>query len=485
MLFNSYDFLALFMPLALIAFYTTNLLRPTLNTLVVFLLSLLFYAYWSPVFTFLLIGSIFLNYLVGQHIKGRHLLFAGIFFNLLILFWFKYIIFVARIAFNEEFVDSTFGIIILPLGISFFTFQQISYLVDRYRGGVVRPNFWTYGAYVTFFPQLIAGPIVRYHDVDRQLQRILRGIPWRRLMVLGLSGMALFMIGLFKKVVIADGLANWSDPIFSAGERPLHTAEVWLGTLAYTFQLYFDFSGYSDMALGIGRMFGLFLPANFYSPYKSRSIAEFWRRWHMSLSFFVRDYVYIPLGGSRKSLGRTAANLILAFTLIGIWHGAGFTFVLWGLYHGALVTLSHMARAYRWFSKMPAAAKTGITFLLVHFGWVMFRAPSVEAAFKLYQDMIIPRLNYGGTVYHVYAEFSFGCVFVGLAALLAFFGPNALELLGSPSHNRFLGDHWPTKRRFSRSGMRRLALPIITGALGFFAVSSIMGLNSTFLYFNF
>ena len=483
MLFNSYDFLALFLPLALIVFYATNLLRPTLNTLAIFLLSLIFYAYWSPLFTLLLIGSIVLNYLIGHRFEDRSFLVAGIVANLIILFWFKYIIFVAGIVFPEEIVESTFGMIILPLGISFFTFQQISYLMDRHRGGVVRPNIWTYGAYVTFFPQLIAGPIVRYHDVDRQLRRIARGIPRQRLVVLGLSGMALFMIGLFKKVVIADGLANWSDPIFSAGDRPLRTAEVWLGTLAYTFQLYFDFSGYSDMALGLGRMFGLFLPANFYSPYKSRSIAEFWRRWHMSLSFFVRDYVYIPLGGSRMGRRRTAANLIFAFTLIGIWHGAGFTFVLWGLYHGVLVALSHMARSHRPLSKMPMIAKTGITFLLVHFGWVMFRAPSVSAALKLYGDMMNSVST--GTVFHVYGEFTFGWVFVGLAALLAFFGPNALELLGSRWHTSLQGLHWPTIRRFSRAYMRRLAMPIMTGALGFLAVSSIMGLTSTFLYFNF
>lgn len=483
MLFNSYDFVVLFLPAVFGLYLISNGLRPRWNGLVLLAASIVFYGYWNPAYVPLLLGSIAVNFWIGRHVERRAVLWLGIAFNLGILFWYKYAFFVLGAVTSAELAEDVLGTIILPLGISFYTFQQISYLVDMRRGRVLRPDLATYGAYVALFPQLIAGPIVRYHDVDRQLQRMLRGIPRGRLLILASSGAALFSLGLFKKVVIADPLAFWADPVFAAAPGgTLSSADAWIGSLAYTFQLYFDFSAYSDMALGLGRMFGLFFPMNFYSPYKSRSIDEFWRRWHMSLSYFVRDYIYIPLGGSRRGPNRQAFNLFVAFTLIGIWHGAGYTFLLWGVFHGLLVIASHGLRRVG-LPKMPAPLGIAATFFLVHLGWVMFRAADISTAMAVYRAMF--SFAGGRPVFHEYGQSALGIGLIAGAAAIAFLAPNTLQLLGSRTHGLIHGLPLPIRRATVRPGLRRILLPAAVGVAAYFSLTSLGSLGSSFLYFNF
>jgi D-alanyl-lipoteichoic acid acyltransferase DltB (MBOAT superfamily) len=295
--------------------------------------------------------------------------------------------------------------IVLPIGISFFTFQQIAYVIDVWRQRIKVGDLLSYAVFVTFFPQLIAGPIVRYQEIVPQLyQKLALGRYFA-------AGIFLFVIGLLKKVVVADNLAQPANSIFDAVERGsgIGFDDAWLGALAYTFQLYFDFSAYSDMALGIGLMLGLRLPVNFDSPYKARSIVEFWRRWHMTLSSFFRDYLYIFLGGNRHGPLRQLGALLVVMGLVGLWHGAGWTFVLWGLYHGVLLMGAHVFahgrrlvggavgwRVHRWHelariaSGMSWVIEWGTTFVLVVLGWVIFRAANLGVAEHMLGAMISP-----------------------------------------------------------------------------------------------
>ena len=479
MLFNSFDFLILFLPLVFVFFCAINFTVPRFNGVVLLLSSLFFYSYWSFYFSLLMLSSILFNFYLGRYCSSRSVVIFGVFVNLSIIVWFKYLIFLTGIFLSAQEVDRLFGLIILPLGISFYTFQQISYLVDMYRGSVTKPSFTSYAAYVSFFPQLVAGPIIRYHDIDRQISRLLNGISRHRLLLLALSGFALFCLGLFKKVVIADSLSLWVDPVFStAGQRSISTLDAWIGSLAYSFQLYFDFSGYSDMALGLGRMFGLIFPLNFNSPYKSLSISEFWRRWHMSLSFFVRDYIYIPLGGSREGYWRQVRNLFLAFLLIGIWHGAGYTFLVWGIFHGALVTISQMSKRLK-LPKVPPILAWFVTFILVVLGWVVFRSESLSQAFSIYSAMF----GFGNSrsVFPYYGQSLLGCSLIVASALIALLMPNTNEILGLRRHSVVLGVKSLKKYYFSHWYL----LPLWVGAALYFALSSLGSSSSSFLYFNF
>ncbi|QDZ10509.1 MBOAT family O-acyltransferase [Devosia ginsengisoli] len=486
MLFNSYEFVFLFLPVTLAAFLISNAVRPSVNGWVLLLASLVFYAYWDLPFVLLLVASLVVNYAVGWRVReSRTVFWLGIALNLALLFWFKYALFTAGIFVGKEGARTILGDIILPLGISFWTFHQISYLVDIRRGSAPRPSLPTYATYVLLFPQLIAGPIVRYKHISWKLQRLFMGLPLRRLVILMSSGLALFALGLFKKAAIADPLSFWADPVFaaaSAGTRPLSTLDAWIGAFAYSFQLYFDFSAYSDMALGLARMVGIIFPMNFFSPYKSRSIDEFWRRWHMSLSYFVRDYIYIPLGGSRSGPSRQMLNLFIAFVLIGIWHGAGFAFLLWGAYHGALVGLSHIVRRIG-VPRMPAVVGVAVTFLLVVFGWVLFRAEDMTTALNVYG----PMFTYSDriSIFNEFAQLQVGILLIALAAGIAFFAPNTSELLASRSHGLIYGLRWPASRRFAAPWFRRYALPALVGVALYFGLTSMGGLGASFLYFNF
>ncbi len=395
MLFNSYTFIFLFLPLTLATFYGFAWLkRLRLATLALALCSLGFYGYWRPVYLPLLLTSIIVNYSIGCKLsdwpqgsrKSRWILTFGLIFNLGLIAYYKYAAFVVTSFIPVPWQLTLqsywqFDHIVLPLAISFFTFQQIAYLVDAAKGEVKGYRFWDYCLFVSFFPQLIAGPIVHHSQVVPQFYRLRTFILNQRNLSLGITA---FILGLAKKVLIADNLSSWVAPVFAHSQEVVFT-EVWVGALAYTFQLYFDFSGYSDMAIGLGLMFNIQLPLNFDSPYKAQSITEFWRRWHITLSNFLRDYLYIPLGGSRRGEWRRYSNLMITMLLGGLWHGAGWTFVLWGGLHGAYLCINHGWRRLR--LQMPGFMAWGLTFLAVVVSWVLFRAETLTDGMNLLATM--------------------------------------------------------------------------------------------------
>jgi len=346
-LFNSYAFLFVFLPATLLVFMAARRGGPGLALGALTLASLGFYGWWDPRFLALLLGSAVANFAFGRALMARPAdarrpwLVAGVVFNLGLLGWFKYAGFLsanlAALGAPTPVLD-----IVLPVGISFFTFQQIAYLVDVSRGLSDRYGFRDYLLFVAFFPQLIAGPIVHHREMMPQLLTG-RGPRAEDFAI----GATLFAAGLFKKVVLADSLAPFASPVFAAADAGLAvtTAEAWGAALAYALQLYFDFSGYSDMALGLARLFGVRLPINFDSPYQATSLIDFWRRWHMTLSRFLRDYLYIPLGGNRQGPARRWVNLMITMALGGLWHGAGWGFLIWGLIHGAGLAANHAWRS--------------------------------------------------------------------------------------------------------------------------------------------
>lgn len=358
----------------------TNRLRGAVHWLIA--ASLLFYGFSRPVSLLILLASIGFNFLCGKEVmkqRGKGWLIIGIAGNLLLLGTFKYAAFFAGIVG----MDQQMPPIALPLAISFFSFTQIGYLVDAYRGKVERHTAREYALFVLFFPNLLAGPIARYGELTPQFTQRSPSPVSENLAV----GLTMVIIGLCKKVVIADSIAAYANLVFdgaASGTVPMF-AEAWIGALAYTFQLYFDFSGYSDMAIGIARMMGITLPVNFNAPYRSHSIREFWRRWHMTLSRFIQEYVYIPLGGSRKGELRTLTNLVLTMLLAGLWHGAGWTFVLWGGLHGIYLVI------HRLWTKtgvtMAGCIALPLTFLAIVVGWVLFRADSLTTAITLLESM--------------------------------------------------------------------------------------------------
>ena len=378
MLFNSYVFLGGFLPLVLGGYFCLARKRRTrVATVFLVLASLFFYAWWDARYLPLLLGSIAFNYAVGRRIertRGKRWLAAGVGVNFLLLGYFKYA------GFFVETGNALFGAawrvpeIVLPLGISFFTFTQTAYLVDAYRGETQGYAPLTYALFVTVFPHLIAGPLLYHKDMIPQFSRLRNFVFSYRNFAVGLTFLS---IGLFKKVVIADHLAPWANLAF-ANAAQLTFLEAWAGALAYTLQLYFDFSGYSEMALGLGWMFNFKLPVNFDAPYKAKSIVEFWRRWHMTLSAFLKNYLYIPLGGSRGGQWLRARNLFLTMLLGGLWHGAGWTFVVWGALHGCYLVVNHQWR--RWGLKLPPGLSWLLTFLCVTVAWVFFRADNLTDA---------------------------------------------------------------------------------------------------------
>ncbi|MES0873935.1 MBOAT family O-acyltransferase [Sinimarinibacterium thermocellulolyticum] len=398
MLFNSYEFIFLFVPVALLGYWSAARWFGASSALWwLVAASLFFYGWWNPVYLPLLLASVGGNYALGRRLsrrgRGTRMLLAiGVAANLGALGYFKYTNFLLGT------VDAIAGTtlnpapIVLPLAISFFTFQQIAYLVDSYRGLTREYSFGRYTLFVVFFPQLIAGPIVHHGEMLPQFARRERMAPRTLNLLVGLS---IFCVGLFKKIVLADGIAVHADAIFAAAARgeTLDFFLGWTGALCYTMQLYFDFSAYSDMAVGLARLFGIRLPINFNSPYKARSIVDFWRRWHMTLSRFLRDYLYIALGGNRRGAARRYLNLFLTMLLGGIWHGAGWTFVLWGAWHGLMLIVNHAWTALRrragWdrdLAVWPVFAWL-LTFVGVVAGWVLFRADSVDTALRMLAAM--------------------------------------------------------------------------------------------------
>jgi len=412
MLFNSHGFIFVFLPLTLLVFHflgRRGLVTQALAFLIV--ASLVFYGWWEPRYLILILVSIAANFGLSEALlrtsrekkrRRKWLMIAGVAGNLAALGWFKYADFFISSSNVMLGTDIHLQRILLPLAISFFTFQQVAYLVDTYRNETAERSFLRYALFVTFFPQLIAGPIVHHKEMLPQFVHTLSGIKLQNLII----GGTIFFFGLFKKVIIADGVSPYSDTVFAmaANGEVLTFLEAWTGALAYSLQLYFDFSGYSDMAIGLARMFGIKLPLNFNSPYKSRNIIDFWRRWHMTLSRFLRDYLYFALGGNRKGEARTYANLMIVMLLGGLWHGAGWTFVLWGALHGIYLLVNHawqhllaqrddaaltsrgiLKRSIGWLGTMAGHL---LTLLAVVFAWVLFRAESVDTAANVYAGMI-------------------------------------------------------------------------------------------------
>ncbi|SFU88675.1 MBOAT family O-acyltransferase [Pseudoduganella namucuonensis] len=392
MVFSSVTFLFYFLPAFLLLYYAL----PWKNAILL-VASLLFYAWGEPRFVPLLLASALLNYGFGLAIaragaRRKLALGLGVAANLGMLGYYKYAGFFADIA--GALLQSRFELpaIVLPLGISFFVFQGISYLVDVYRGQVdPQKSFWNFAMYKAMFPQLIAGPIVRYRQIAGEIEH--REVPAGRLW----RGFKQFVLGLAQKVLVANTVAQAADALFTAGPAHLSTAGAWLAVACYSIQILYDFAGYSNMAIGIGHMIGFSYPPNFDRPYSARSITEFWRRWHISLSSWFRDYVYIPLGGNRLAPWRTYANLAIVFLLCGLWHGAAWTFVLWGAWHGALL-VAERGFLGAWLARMPRAAAQAYTLLMVMLGWVFFRASDVPTALRLLQVMFSP--GDGGPLAH-------------------------------------------------------------------------------------
>ena len=388
MIFSSVTFLFLFLPLVLAATFFAG---KRYRNHVLFATSLLFYLWGEGGFILLLLSSIVATYFTGHWIESnvgvrRKLFLAlGVSVNLLPLFIFKYLNFsldvVAPLFVFTGQVPWQVDAIHLPAGISFFTFQAISYQIDIYRRVTpAEKHLLGCGVYIAMFPQLIAGPIVRYHDIAKQL--VQRTITVKKFS----DGAERFIFGLSKKVLLADPLGVKADEIFSLPLHELTMADSWLGAVCFSLQIYYDFSGYSDMAIGLGRMMGFRLPENFNYPYISRSMREFWRRWHISLSTWLRDYLYIPLGGNRKGTRRTFINLLIVFLLCGLWHGASWTFIAWGLWHGIFLVLERLAPV-----QQTTSLRQGLgwlyTTLVVMIGWVIFRSPDLATGWQFIQVM--------------------------------------------------------------------------------------------------
>jgi alginate O-acetyltransferase complex protein AlgI len=402
MVFSSVVFLFFFLPIFLAAYFLTpTTFGKNLTTLA---FSLVFYSWGGPGFLLLLLGSIAFNFaaaLIIDQFRGRTrsiLLAIAVTANLLLLGVFKYAGFVTE---NLASVLHTFGVsiatttIALPLGISFFTFHCLSYIIDVYRRRfAANRNPIEVALYIALFPQLVAGPIVRYKTVARQLHRR------RHMLALASAGARIFIIGLAQKVLIADQLAELVNVIFEKTPLP-SMLESWIGLLSYTIQIYFDFNGYSNMAVGLGLILGFTFPRNFRLPYSSLSITEFWRRWHMSLSSWLRDYLYIPLGGNRGSAIETYRNLITVFLICGLWHGAAWTFVLWGIWHGLFLVFERLGVG-RVLARLPILLRWTYTILAVMGGWVLFRADDLLSARLMFAGLV-GRHGFGGLSFDVHA----------------------------------------------------------------------------------
>lgn len=404
MLFNSYGFIFLFLPLTLLVFFWLARFGHRISALWLAAVSLFFYGYWNPAYVGLLLASIIFNYGVGiylvkilkesRHVAKQRVLTTAVIINLALLGYYKYTGFFVSNLSAITGSSVAFKEIILPLGISFFTFTQIAFLVDTSKGYVKEVNFIRYTLFVTYFPHLIAGPVLHHKEMMPQFaDSKTYAVRWDNVA----TGILLFTVGLFKKVVWADSFAPFVTAFFdgvssgtATGQLPT-AYEAWGGALAYTLQIYFDFSGYTDMALGIALMFNIRLPINFNSPYKATSIIEFWRRWHITLSTFLKDYLYFPMGGNRHGQNRRYINLLATMVLGGLWHGASWTFVIWGALHGAFLVVNH---AWRWFcgSILPRGYTAWIpswsltlaggvlTFIAVTIAWVVFRASDMTQA---------------------------------------------------------------------------------------------------------
>ena len=460
MLFSSGTFIFYFLPLVLLLYYTVFLKFPRGRNVLLLVFSLLFYAWGEPKFVLVMIGSIIVNYIFGLLIGKWHKklwVVLMLIFNLGLLFVFKYLTYTLGLL-GVKVVE-----IALPIGISFFTFQAISYVLDVYlKKADVQRNPLHLGLYISFFPQLIAGPIVRYDTFASQ-------ITCRKHSVEKFSdGIVRFCMGLGKKVLIANNMAVVADSIFARGGSEYGLIGAWVGIFAYTMQIYFDFSGYSDMAIGMGRMMGFHFLENFNYPYISKSVTEFWRRWHMSLSSFFRDYVYIPLGGNRCSVKRHILNILIVWMLTGLWHGAAWNFILWGVYYGVLLLIEKYLIG-KYIEKIPAFFQHLYTIIAFVFGWALFRAESMLQLKEILGSMI--GLNGAGSIgFFVFTQVLTAKNFIAAVAAIIFSMPVAVLL----------------KRKLEKTKLGAFVVDLSVMVILFACILSLeVGSYNPFIYFRF
>jgi len=481
MLFNSFEYIFAFLPLIFLLYFALAKVRVKAAKIVLILASLFFYAWWKLEYIPILLGSIIFNFTLGNLIREdklkiflskKSVLIFGIAANLALLGYYKYADFFIENVNNALGKDYDSLNLLLPLAISFFTFQQITYLVDSYKGDIKKHSFLSYSLFVTFFPQLIAGPIVHHKEMIPQFESKLNWVKDYKNIVMGIF---IFSLGLFKKVMIADQFAVWATAGFNSSTA-LSLLEAWATSLSYTFQLYFDFSGYTDMAIGAALLFNIKLPFNFNSPYKALNIQNFWRRWHMTLTRFLTEYIYIPLGGNRHGTTRTSINIMLVFLIGGMWHGAGWTFIFWGFLHG-LALIIH--RTWLGLSiTMPKWIAWFITFNFVNVAWVFFRAKDFEDALKVLKGMfsgnlVLPEMlagklsflqSYGIEFGALSGVTPFSVLFIVAGFIVVLFTKNTQQLM----QNNVV----------STSKMLLSAILFTLSVLSFYKVSE-------FIYFNF
>jgi len=471
MLFNSYGYLFLFLPMALVGYFALHR-SSTIALAWLVAASLFFFAWWNPWHLPVVLGSIAFNFWAGRRIMAssgnkRRWLWLGIVGNLLLLGVFKYTHFAWGVVAELSGWQSVIPQIALPLGISFFTFTQIAYLVDTARGEVQETNPVHYALFVTFFPHLLAGPILHHKEMMPQFadstNRLFNPANFAR-------GLFLLALGFGKKVLIADPLGDTASAGY-ANIDALGFHDAWMTTLAYTFQIYFDFSGYTDMALGAALMFNIRLPVNFNSPYLASNIRDFWRHWHITLSRFLRDYLYIPLGGNQTSDTRIATNVMATFLLGGLWHGAGWTFIVWGGLHGAALVI------FRWWQsagfrlhRVPAIL---LTFAFVHFAWVFFRAQSLGDALRMLGKLVPDNLRLNAAQFNLWpSQASIGLPYASPSVGMLLLAAGCLILL--PGNSDYLADNFAARKRDCVWAATLLTLGTLT-----------LGQVTQFLYFNF
>lgn len=483
MLFNSYIFVLLFLPVTVFGYFALNKMnRFSASKVWLIIMSLFFYAYFNVKYLLIIVSSVIFNYFFGKLLLKsskalkKCFLIVAVFFNIAILFYYKYLNFFIdniNLIFSTDFV---FEKILLPLGISFFTFQQISFIIDSYKNNVPQYKFTDYALFVTFFPQLIAGPIVLHNEIIPQFNDINK----KKFNYENFSkGLYAFALGLAKKVLVADAFGRVVDFAYADTDYFLNTSNAIIIMLSYTFQIYFDFSGYCDMATGLGLMFNINIPINFNSPYKSLDDSEFWKRWHITLTRFFTNYIYIPLGGNRKGKRRMYINTMIVFIVSGIWHGANWTFIIWGIIHGIAVLLCKIFR--NTIEKIPKVIKWPINFLFLNFTWIIFRAQDIRQFLFIVKHILICNFQkisgelvenfYSNDLIYIdsiiglkWLKFAFAFAFIILAAFACIKCKNTNEKLESFEPN-------------IKNGFVTVAL-IAISILSFSEISS-------FLYFNF
>lgn len=466
MLFSSMTFIFIFLPIVCGLYFLVRK-NITMANLLLLLASIIFYAWGEPNYVFIMLGTILINYVgaicINKYPKHKKIaLLTTILANLGILFYFKYFNFVMENINRVIGTNFSFLEVIMPIGISFYTFQALSYVIDVYYNKAnVQKNIYKLALYITLFPQLVAGPIIKYHDVANQIDK--RKITFNQFSY----GIKRFIIGLAKKVLIANTMGAIADAIFAQPVYDFSTGVAWLGALAYTFQIFYDFSGYSDMAIGLGHMFGFKFLENFNYPYISKSITEFWRRWHISLSTWFKEYLYIPLGGNRISKYRTYLNLFIVFLATGIWHGAEWTFVIWGLWHGAFIIFERITNLHKRIGGITSSIlRHCYTILAFVIGWVIFRSDNITYAIDYIKNMfgLIPYKEIYSLPYYIDTT----QIIIFITAIM----------LSMPIFSNFLNDDKDTKA----TSFQNLWLLILFG-LSWVSISA--GTYNPFIYFRF